>query len=446
MSALLTFIKKRLEYRRNQRLDRSELERLKLKKFRQLVSYVNLHSPYYQDIIRQRNIDPNNCHPTDFPVLNKKTLMENFDDIVTDRRINRQTIKEFLLGSKDPNNLLFDHYRIVHTSGSSGEVGYFVYSPEEWAVGSSQANRSKYGPRPPRQFVGRIRVVFYGATEGHFTGMSVISSIRKSPARFIMNIKTLEINHPLPQTIDTLNQFQPHIMFGYPGALKILANKQQSGELSIKPIALSTGGESLSKADWQILNQAFHCNVLNVYGCSEHLMMGIADLGNEQMYLFDDDLIYEINPDHTLITNLFNYTLPLIRYYMSDVLHLQEDMSLAKPYLLIKSLVGRNEVVPRFINDEGQEDFISPHTINEIFVPGVNRFQMQLVDEKQFTFKACLDATLAAAQQETAVEQLQERLKEILAQKKMTQVQFDVRVVDEIPLNPRSRKFQLIVE
>ena len=39
-----------------------------------------------------------------------------------------------------------------------------------------------------------------------------------------------------------------------------------------------------------------------------------------------------------------------------------------------------------------------------------------------------------------------ERLREILARKRMDNVRFDVVPTDDLPVNPRTRKFQLIVD
>ncbi len=124
---------------------------------------------------------------------------------------------------------------------------------------------------------------------------------------------------------------------------------------------------------------------MNSYGCSEHLGMGSAMPGSEEIVLYDDDLIFEFRDDYTLITNLFNHTLPLIRYRMADTLKpIKSDAH--TPYLVIENLIGRNELQPVFFNRDGNKDFISPHTINEIFVPGVTRFQLQLTGDDSFRF------------------------------------------------------------
>ena len=96
------------------------------------------------------------------------------------------------------------------------------------------------------------------------------------------------------------------------------------------------------------------------------------------------------------MTNLFNYTLPLIRYRMADTL-LPIPSEEHAPYLVIENIVGRNELLPRFKNRDGVEDFVSPHTINEVFVAGVTRFQLHLTGDAEFRFMICLDPALDAA-------------------------------------------------
>jgi hypothetical protein len=130
---------------------------------------------------------------------------------------------------------------------------------------------------------------------------------------------------------------------------------------------------------------------------------------------------------------------------MADVLR-PVDSGKHAPYLVIESLVGRNELQPTFKNRDGVEDFISPHTINEVFVAGVTRFQMHLTAADAFRFMVCLDASLGAEQRAAAVEGVKQRLREILARKRMDNVRFDVVPTDDLPVNPRTRKFQLIID
>ncbi len=111
---------------------RAELEAAKAQKFRALVRHARSHAPYYAKIIRERGIDLQTCTPADFPPLTKSLLMENFNDIVTDRRATKQVIADFLSRSTDPKEKLFNRLTVMHTSGTSGEVGYFLYAPADY--------------------------------------------------------------------------------------------------------------------------------------------------------------------------------------------------------------------------------------------------------------------------------------------------------------------------
>jgi phenylacetate-CoA ligase len=446
LSEIVTTVRKVREFRRNERLPRPQFEALRLERFRRLARHVDRHSPYYAQIIRERGIDVDRCVPGDFPLLTKSMLMANFDRIVTDRRITKHGVTAFLARSTDPNELFLDRYHVVHTSGSSGEVGYFVYSHGDWARGRAQGHRSRGVPPKQKKGLRRYRMAFYGATGGHYVGVSMMSAAKRGTARFVLDVGIFEVNSPLPGTIEQLNAFQPDFIHGYTNALKVLAGKQREGALRLTLGGIEAGGEGMSPADKALLEDAFGCEAFSRYGCTEHLLMGVSIAGSSSMMLYDDDLIYEFYDDHSVVTNLFNYTLPLIRYRMSDILRPLPNSDSASPYPIIDSLVGRTEMVPMFVNDDGVEDSISPIALGVLFLPGVMRYQMHLLGPDSFRFLVCLDPASGPAQRAESIALTRERLRTLLDRKKMTGVIFEVVVVDDLPANPRSRKFQLVVD
>jgi phenylacetate-coenzyme A ligase PaaK-like adenylate-forming protein len=135
--------------------------------------------------------------------------------------------------------------------------------------------------------------------------------------------------------------------------------------------------------------------------------------------------------------------MPLIRYRMSDILRPIGAPGARR--IVIQNLVGRTEQMPVFANNTGGQDFISPHTINEIFVEGVTRFQMQITGSASFRFPICVEQQLDGTQRAAAVAGVTARLQQILAQKGLGNVTFEVTIVTDIPVNERTRKFQLIV-
>jgi phenylacetate-coenzyme A ligase PaaK-like adenylate-forming protein len=389
--------------------------------------------------MQEHGIELEKCLPTDFPVLTKRLLHDNYDDIVTDRRVTLAGITEFLQHSHDPEERYLGEFVVVHTSGSSGEVGHFVFSSTDWMRGIAGLARVN----PPR--FRRTRIAFFGATGGHFATVSWSVTARHGISRYFYDLATLDINAPLAETLSRLDTFQPHILGGYATGNKILAEAQLAGRLQIRPEVVQCGGEPLTAGDQAWLEQVFACPCINMYGASEAMLMGVARTGDPGMTLFDDELIVEPAADHILVTNLFNRTLPLIRYRISDTLRMTDAQSPYGHYPVIAPVVGRNEWMPVFRNSQGETDFISPHIINEIFVPGVWRFQMRWIDETTFRFAICLDTGLDATGRANAIESIKARLYEILDQKGLSNVQFDVDVVDDIPVDPVTRKFKLVL-
>ena len=125
---IFPLLKKMIEVRRNEKLSRADFKRKRQAKFTKLVKYVMAHSPFYSDIIRKNNIDINTCHPEEFPIITKSVVMDNFDRLVTCHDVTKADISQFLTTSKNFSQLYNNKYHVLHTSGSSGEIGYFVFS------------------------------------------------------------------------------------------------------------------------------------------------------------------------------------------------------------------------------------------------------------------------------------------------------------------------------
>jgi phenylacetate-coenzyme A ligase PaaK-like adenylate-forming protein len=422
----------------NARMSREQLEAAQLRKFRRLVAYAQRHSPYYRAIIEQQKIDPARCVPTDFPVLTKTDVIQHFDELVTDRRITRERITEFLAHSTDPAEMFEGRFHVVHTSGTSGTVGYFVFSHRAWIKGSVHVVRVS-----PLRW--RRRTAFIAATRGHFAGASLMLTGNEGSNWFFYHVRAFDVGQPLPQIIDALNRFQPKMLCGYATMLKVLAEAQERGELCIHPTQLGSGGEPLLPEVKAYLERIFKVRVFNDYASSEHLHMAMTLPGDEGMFLMEDDLIFELHEDHTCVTNLFNETMPLIRYRMDDVLVPDPDRASRYPFTRVKEIVGRNEDTLRFTNSHGREDFIHPIVIVEFMVSGLHGWQVVLESNTSFRFRAQLDTSLTPGEREIALERIRGKLCAILAEKEMSNVKFQIDPVNSLEIDPNSGKFRLVV-
>lgn len=436
---LVTLVGARLEHIRNERLPRESLEAKRLARFRRLAAHAKRHSPYYARVIAENGIDPARCAPQDFPVLTKRDVIEHFDQIVTDRRITQKKLFQFLAASTDPLDLFEGRFHVIHTSGSSGEKGIFVYSQADWARGIVQALRvHDIGPR-------RKRIAFVGSTRGHFAGVSFATSGRRSIGRLFFDVETFEINSPVRSIVEGLNSYQPDILAGYATVLRILAEKQEEGLLEIRPSVVESSGEPISADDRRRIEQAFQVPLVNLYMSTEHMFMGISRSGNDGMVLMEDDLIFELRGDHTCVTNLFNRTLPLIRYRMDDALIPDGGGDGVLPFLRVKNIIGRVENSPVFRDRHGAEECINFHVISGIVAEHLRRFQFCVIDRTSFVFKACSDGELSEAERRKMVSEIERNLRLLLSQKEMDNVSFEIRLVEDLPVDPKTGKFRLIV-
>lgn len=424
--------------KKNLSLSPEQIKNLQRKKFLSLVAYASEHSPYYKKIVKERNINIKNCTPEDFPVLTKSTLIENFDEIITIRDVTRAKLAAFLETSKDPDELYLNKYYIMHTSGSSGTIGYYAYNKKEFIRGIVPATRA-YGIKFFQ------KVAYIAATKGHFAGITMVS-LAKHLYPLYSNVQTFDINGPFSEIIMKLNNLQPTVVNGYAFALHKLAEAQKEGRLTIKPYILQSGGEPLSTQDKNYIQNVFKAPVVNIYATTEHLIMGLGRDTYQGMYLMEDNLIFEIYPEYTNVTNLYNYTLPLIRYQMSDHLETIADDIHRFPFIKIKEIVGRNEYVPIFTNDDGQDDFISPIVLVEFYVQHLMKFQIHIKSKREFICKVILEDGLTAIEKSKIIEEITFKLKEMLSEKKMMKVKFTVEIVEQLWVDPKTGKFKLIIK
>ena len=426
------------EHRRNQRRSRAQLEAAQLRKFRRLVAHAQLHSPFYRDCIHRYQIDPATCVPTDFPVLTKQDVIAHFDDLVTDRSITRGRIADFLARSKDPLELFEGRYHVLHTSGTSGTVGYFVFSHQAWINGCSHIVRLS-----PLRW--RRRIAFVAATRGHFAGAGLMLTGNQGSNHLFYDVRAYDVGQPMPGIIRGLNQFQPHLLSGYATVLLALAEAQERGELRIHPRQIGNGGEPLTSEAKACLERVFQVPVLNAYASSEHLYMGLTLPGSDGIHLMEDDLMFEIKPDHTCVTNLFNHTMPLIRYRMDDVLVPDTEGKSIYPFTKIKEVVGRMEDALVFTNRHGVDDFIHPIVIVELIIKGLRAWQIVLETRTSFRFLAQFESGLSAEESGATEDRIRQQLNAILAEKEMEHVQFRIEPVAALAVDPHSGKFRLVV-
>ena len=427
----------------NSRLDRQTILRRNRRRFTRLACYLQRHSPYYARIMDQRGIDPRTARPEDFPVMEKAELIRHFDQIVTAPGLSRAKIEAFLERSHEPGDLMDGRYVIVHSSGTSGQMAYCVYTLREWVHGWIGLFRSVpvFGPIPRR-------TVYLGAANGHFAGVTLAQTVHWLKYGAFDRFRRFDVNEPWDTILDSLNAFQPHNLGCYGSLLGDLCTEQERGRLSIRPRTIICGGDALPPHDRQRAKRLYGAHIVEVYATTEMLVIGMAEPKSQGMVLLEDDLWIEVEEDRLLVTNLRNRTTPLIRYVHADAVTLsapRERYDYYRGFRRIDAIAGRREERLVLTNESEEQDFIHPLLIVEFYVRGVERYQVVRTGPAAFVFRAKAEAGLSTAERERAEREIRAKWNAILAQKNMRNVRYQVHWTDALYHDPHSGKFRLVL-
>ena len=436
----INLLYKKFQYDRHLTYSKNEIEKLQKNKLIKLVKYAYKNSKLYKQLFKSKGLtyeELEDIDIKDLPKTNKNLLMDNFNDLITVDNINKKDVINFIDDHQDPTKLLNDKYYVIHSSGTTGEIGYYIYTKNNWellkAVGASRLFDS-FG-------IQRKSYVFIGAVDGHYAGISFfLSPVNKFEEYFYKDFLLLDINTPLNYFIDKLNSLQPNVISGYPSAMKMLIEYQEIGQLEISPETVICGGEPLSKKIVEKIKKHWNTTPKNYYGTSESILMGIGD-GNQQIYIFDDLIQLEIVEDGILLTNLYNYTEPLIRYKIDDLLVKPDKQVNKYPFTTVESVSGRQEDLLWLRNEKGKDDFIHPIVFVEFHVKGLKKIQVIKKSEVNIHIKAVKTEDSTSSQLKHRINR---KLSSILKKKNMENINFSIKLVDRIKNDPQSGKYRII--
>lgn len=434
------------QLKRNEHKTREQIRTLQDKKLQKLLYYAYDHSTYYRKTFEQRGITREHIDRlplSAFPTMDKKMLMEHFDEIVTVPDIRQEELRKFDEKTSSDEKLFREKYHVVHSSGSTGVPRYFVYDASAWNQMLLGIIRGALWdmtmPQILKLLSGGLRILYIAATDGRYGGaMAVGDGIDGVGAEQ----RFLDIKTPLSEWVHTVRDFKPDIIIGYPSAIKILGGLVESSEVSVNVCRVISCGEPLAPGLRSYLEKIFGAVVVNFYGASESLALGVETNGTEGMYLFDDMNYIEIINGKMYLTSLYNYAQPLIRYEISDQLTLKQTKESRYPFMQADILLSRSEDILWFEDNKGKRDFLHPLAVEGICVEGLLDYQFRQTDNDAFEMLAQVreDSRKMYVQKE-----ILKQMKQILHEKNMDGVRFFVRFVKEILPDSKTGKKQFIV-
>ena len=433
------------EQKQNARKTKEQIALLQKRRLDRLLRHAYEHSPYYRRAFEAAGITAANLAETPlerFPTLDKEGLMAHFDELVTDRSLKQEGLLRF--GEDSGWEPYRDKYHVVHSSGSTGTPRYFVYDAAAWEEMLLGIIRGALWdlsmPETLKLLAGKPRILYIAATDGRYGGAMAISDGIKgvrAQQRF------LDINTPLTKWIETVREFQPNILIGYPSAIKILAELMdtQGTALSLKRVI--SCGEPLSPGLRKYFETAFQTVVINFYGSSESLALGVEQRADEGMFLFDDLNVVEVVDGEMYVTCLYNFTQPLIRYHISDHLVLHDAAeSAACPFTRADVLLCRDEEVLWFETGDGRREYLHPLSIEGFCLDGLLDYQFRQTSKNSFEMIAEASSPGAG---KAIDREMKEQMDALLVKNGLSGVDFSVRFVPQIMPDRNTGKKPLIV-
>lgn len=305
-----------------------QLKKMQLKKLNVLLAYAKSNVPYYRDTLPGVGLESLSGLQS-IPFIDKETLRNNQKKLTADIMESGATHKTTGGSTGAP-------ITVVKTKASMAQELAAVWRGYSWAgveIGDKQ---------------GRFWGVPHGSTAKMRAKLIDFVCHRFRCSAFAFSEQDLE------KYYFQLKRFQPQYFYGYVSMLTqfghFIQEKHQKVPFDLKCII--TTSEVLSNNDRELLEQVFRCKVYNEYGCGEiGTIAQECDYGN--LHINDENIIVEIVGEdgklvppgqmgEIVVTELNNFSMPLIRYRMADYGMLSSEIcDCGRGLGILKDVFGR---------------------------------------------------------------------------------------------------------
>ncbi len=241
-------------------------------------------------------------------------------------------------------------------------------------------------------------------------------------------------------------RYQPKFVHGYPSAVEIFADyilRNDKTKLIPKVQAVLLGSEGTTDQQRRIIERGLGARVFSWYGLSERVALGgeceknssyhlMPDYGYVEIIKEDGSLCYEEGDEGEIVgTNLFNFSMPFIRYKTGDwAKRLSAECECGRNWDRITEVKGRwkKEFV---VGSSGAKISTAALNMHGDLFNSVQRFQYFQDKPGEMVIKILPKKEFSNGSQE---------LIESAYKKKVgDELQVKIRIVDDIPLTKRGK-------
>lgn len=299
---------------KNQYLPIDQLETLQLKKLQKIVTYAYQNTEYYRRVMDERGISPEDIQQLidieKLPLLTKKDIQNNADQLISQQYKKSELIEDASGGSTGKPTVYFKDLD-RHNLRRADQLRHDRWSG--WDIGKRSA-------------------LIWGAARD----LKAVKSIREYIiSRFIARTWELDAFEMSSERMDEfvveLERIKPIMVLGYANALHKFAQHilKHHPEHKIKLSGIISSAETLTQDKRTVIEQAFHCKVLNRYGSREVGLIASECKQQSGLHINADNVYLEVTQNEkavskglqgdVVVTDFHNKGMPLIRYKLEDV-------------------------------------------------------------------------------------------------------------------------------
>ncbi len=301
----------RKEFDHTQFLSRSELEALQLRRMQKLIMHAYENCPYYLRRMTQARFEPAGFRSlkelSAIPILTKRDIQENSSE---------------LLAQNYPPELRERN----QTGGSTGSPLQFYVDRERFDSRLASTTRhNQWAGLYPGEWCAEL----WGARLDQITQEGWWDWCRNNFLYRIIQLNTSRVGpEDWPPFIAQLRRKRVRFLVTYTQAAVLFARYLlEAGIDDVRFQSIITTAEVLLPGQRELLEETFRARVFNRYGCREVSVIASECEEHRGMHVNGDALLVEIVPDpaypspagKVVITDLLNYSMPLIRYEIGDV-------------------------------------------------------------------------------------------------------------------------------
>jgi phenylacetate-CoA ligase len=264
--------------------------------------------------------------------------------------------------------------------------------------------------------------------------------------RRILNTFDLDDN-TMSQYLRRYNRCRPDALVAYTNPLYAFARWLDENKLTpYSPRSIVVGAEKLHDFQRELIERVFQAPVFETYGCREFMLIGAECDRHEGLHLTMEHLLVEIVDDdgrptpageegQVVITDLYNYGMPFIRYVTGDrAVAGFSQCSCGRGLPLLRKVVGRQLDILTTPNGRQIPGEFFPHLIKDF--AAVRRFQVIQPNPDEIVLKLVVDDTWSGAARDKLATTIHDEVGDALTLR--------IELVNDIPLT-RAGKLQVVV-